>query len=728
MIHDSAPRMQIHDMPVRARSGSIILIVIGTLFCLFLFAFGYSRFLSQQSAMADKLSKKQKLGELAAALATLTAHKLQFSSQTLPSPSTKRAYPEKSPALKALFDYLSQPLAKFASRKEFAMPLIEDETAHFSLLLEGLWQASQYGNELVEYIKIVVFRKDFTSSGPAPMAYTLEKSGQVKICINLKLLHGSTVNSSVDFDFACPVRVSSVHAPVLSKFNLYIEDARLAPGNEEIGYNQVSVDTFGNIAQTRSKALPLVLNNDDNLNLPVKTEFRNFVEDARGLVYLGGSSKIFLNLARSDVLAPNSDSGEGFQFFRRQNFDGTYPVYSGNSSEAGKILISFMDQGVSDDPDNRNASFYTRIISGYFGLQQVTRGRLHLASLFRLFGTQSKPSPTLVLGKICSQFLTIAMMNGEGGKKVRPPILDNLSYAPPMQPDSYYFNCINLPEYTDLSSAFTLDNSPAAYLKYITRYASRIRHRPYNQGLGFILSQENPDAPLLFPESDLLSRFVRSSDHADTHKIPGIFATIFPETADLKKMSAFTNAATGLARISYEFANTNTDALTLLARQNLLSRGRLAINGWVKFKNSIKFDRRLEYLSSAGIIVEKGDIIIESSILPYLQRDNCLLYLVALNGNVVFNCNPDDRVQAAIIANADEPDQGRVIFNRPPAAIRGSLAMKKLVRNHDEAAKFKGTGLTYFAPLAAKPAGSEGWSNDGALLSYSFGQFPQEVR
>lgn len=728
MNHDSAPEMQIHGKPMRTRSGSIILIVIGTLFCLFLFASGYSRFLSQQSAMADTLSKKQKLGEMATALATLTAHKLQFSPQTLPSPSTMRAYPEKSPALKAVFDYLSQPLAKFAAQKEFPLPLIEDETAHFSLLLEGLWQASGYGNELVENIRVVVCKKDFTESGPAPGAYTLEKSGQIKICVNLKLLHGTRINSSVDFDFACPVRVSSVHAPVLAKFNLYIEDARLAPGNEEVGYNQVSVDTFGNIARTRSKALPLVLNNDDNLTLPVKTEFRNFVEDSRGLVYLGGNSKVFLNLARSDVLAPNSDSGEGFQFFRRQNFDGTYPVYSGNSSEAGKVLISFMDQGVSDDPDNRNASFYTRILSGYFGLQQVTRGRLHLASLFRLFGTQSRPSPTLVLGNVLSQFLTIAMMSGEGGKKVRPPILDNLSYAPPMQPDAYYFNCINLPEYADLSSAFALDNSPAAYVKYITRYASRIRHRPYNQGLGFILSQENPDAPLLFPESDLLSRFVRSSDHADTHKIPGVFAAVFPDVADLRKMSAFTTAATGLARVSYEFANSDSDALALLARENLLSRGRLAINGWVKFKNGIKIDRKLEYLSSAGIIVEKGDINIESSIIPYLQRDNCLLYLVALNGNVVFNCNPDDRIQAAIIANADEPDQGRVIFNRPPAAIRGSLAMKKLVRNHEEAARFKGTGLTYFAPLAARPAGSDGWSNDGALLSYCFGQYPQELK
>jgi hypothetical protein len=60
------------------------------------------------------------------------------------------------------------------------------------------------------------------------------------------------------------------------------------------------------------------------------------------------------------------------------------------------MLISFLDQGVSDDTDERNLSFYRRVESGYFGVKQVQEGRLRYSSLFRLFGVQSRPSPTLV--------------------------------------------------------------------------------------------------------------------------------------------------------------------------------------------------------------------------------------------------------------------------------------------------------------------------------------------
>jgi hypothetical protein len=68
-----------------------------------------------------------------------------------------------------------------------------------------------------------------------------------------------------------------------------------------------------------------------------------------------------------------------------------------------------------------------------------------------------------------------------------------------MQPDAYYYNCINLPEYDDLRTAFGLDNSLESYKKYVTKYSSRVNHRPYNQALGFIHSQTNPDAVALFP-------------------------------------------------------------------------------------------------------------------------------------------------------------------------------------------------------------------------------------
>ncbi len=712
------------------RSGSILLVVAGTLFCLFLFALGYSRFLSRQSAMADKMSKKQKMSGIARALATLTTHKLQFSGQLTPGSADGTAMPHKSPALKALFTYLSQPLAAFESSKSFAMPLDEEETAHFSLLIQGLWQDAGYGDSLVEEISLVVNKADLTTSGPAPDSYTREKSGNLLLVVNLKIKNDDKIYSSVDFNFACPVRISTIHVPVLAKYNLYIGDARMSAGEEETGYNQVSVNQFGNIETTRTTALPLVLNNDDNQNLPVKTDLRNFIEDRRGLVYLGGSSKIFLNLTRADFLAPNADSAEGFHFFRdNDGFDGFYPAYPGTSAKSGPVLVSFMDQGVSDDPDNRNASFYKRIISGHTGAKQVNDGRMNLASIFRLFGVQGKPSSTLVQGHVFSSFLTIARLTGLNGKAVTPPILDNLSYAAPMTPEPYFLDVITQPEYEDLRSAFALDASFNSFVKYITLLASQIRRRPYNQALGFLHTQNDADAYRMFAESDPLGQFVRSANHAGTHAVPGIFAGVYPSVPDIRNLSQLLSPSVSPARASYIFNNPgNADAISFLNDAGLLSNGALVLNGWARFKSGIKIDRPLEYLSSAGLVVEKGDIIVSAPLNPGPGRNNCLLYLIALDGNIIFDNNPGETVQAAVIADAAASDQGRVIFKRPPASLRGAMAMKKLTRNHEEAAAFKGTSLTYFAPLAALPASTDGASDDSTLLSFSFCQTPQELQ
>ncbi|HNX77941.1 MAG TPA: hypothetical protein PKM56_19860 [Candidatus Rifleibacterium sp.] len=714
----------------RSDAGSIILVVAGTLFCLFLFAMGYSQFLSRQSAMADRMSKKQKLSEVAAALAILTSHKLQFTPQTMLDTVPGSAMPQGSPALKDLFAYLAQPLSSFSSSKEFAMPLFEDATPNFAMLLQDLWSAGGFSDELVEEISIIVNRGDFSATGPAPGTFTREKTGNLRIRVNLKIQNEGKVYTTVDFNYCCPVRLCTMHAPVLSKFNLYIEDARLSGASDEIGYNQVSVNQFGNVEEARSTALPLVLNNDDGQNLPVKTEFRNFVEDRRGLVYLGGSSKLLLNLARSDFLAPNANSGEGFHFFRdNDGFDGFYGVYPGTSAKSGPVLLSFMDQGVSDDPDSRNASFYKPILAGESGRIQVEEGRMRLASLFRLFGVQGKQSATLVLGSVWSSYLSIARLTGDSGKPVNPPIIDNMSYIAPMNPAPYYLDLIHTPEYDDLRTAFGLDSSIPSYIKFMNLYASRIRKRPYNQALGFLHSPADSTAWKKIPESDLLGQFVRSANHPAVHAIPGVFAEIFPTVPDLKSMTRLLTPSVSLARISYAIDNPgNQDAVALLTGRQLVSNGRLAVNGWVKFKAGIKIDRRLEYLSNTGIVVENGDIIVSAPLLPCPGREQCLIYLVALNGNVIFDNNPGETVQAAVIANADAADQGRVVFKRPPASIRGALAMKKLTRSHDEAAVFKGTSLTYFAPLAALPAGSDGVSNDDSLLSFSFDQFPQELK
>jgi len=710
------------------RSGSILLVTTAVLFCMFLFAIGYSRFLSHQADAADKIGKKQKLGEFAAALATLATHKLKYSAQLAHNATEQRAWPSPGSAMGAIFAYLSQPLSRFDTVRYFPLPLDEDATGHFALLLEQLWQDAGYGDELEESITVAVWRDDFAATGAAPGAYTRDKSGNLRMIVNLTVFHGSGHSTSLDFNYSCPIRIAAAHVPVLSKYNLYIENARLNSGEYDASYNQVSVDSSGNLNETSTRARPLVLNNDGNLNRPVKLEFRNFVEDDRGLVYLGGNASIFLNLARSDFNAPNSNSGEGFQFFRRGK-EGAYPVDFGDSPDSGRMLLCLLNQGVSDATDECNLSFYRKVESGYFGVRQVQEGRMRYSSLFRLFGVQSRPSPTLVQGNVLSQYLTIGLLRGKDGTPGKPKYLDNLSYAAPMQPDAYYYNCINLPEYDDLRVAFGFDNSLESYKRYVKEFSSRVDHRPYNQALGFMYSQTNPDAIKLFSESDLLSQFVKSSDHEATHKVPGVFAAIYPEVADLKTMGAFGKGFADPEKASYRFDNEDeTDALALLKEQGLVSQNRLIVDGWVRFSSGITISRPLEYMSSGGIVVENGDLVVEAPLKPAGFRANCLLYLVVLNGNIVFKTPPDATIQAGIIAFSETSENGRVSFVSPPAEIKGAMAMKRLVRNSSEAETFQGTSLVYFPALAASPAGSDGLSNETQLLTFSFGQLPQEIR
>ncbi|MBP7636198.1 hypothetical protein KBA41_18670, partial [Candidatus Ozemobacteraceae bacterium] len=566
--------------------------------------------------------------------------------------------------------------------------------------------------------------------------YTREKAGNVRISINLKLMNGDRVVSSVDFDYACPVRICTIHAPVLSKFNLYVEDAALSPGDSETDYNQVSVNRMGNHDDSGVKPVPLVLNNDDEQNLPLRRELRNFVEDPRGLVYLGGTGRIFLNLARSDIHAPNANSGEGFQFFRVPlTGDGFYTPYPEGHTSAGKrVTISLMDQGVSDDPDPRSRSFLAPIVSGQPGKAIVEAGRMELASIFRLFGVQRRPSATLVLGNVYSRYLSLAMLLVEADGTFVPQILQNLTFKAPLDPPPYYVDLIAQPAYSPLREGFALDGSYESYSKYIQLYSPRIRHRPYNQALGYIDKPNDPDAPLLYDDADPLSIYTKpgnnpTSDMPAFHTAPGVFAGVYPDVADLKDLTDLLSPAVALSRISYRFENAgNADAASFLRKQNLLFNDALSVNGWVTFASDIRIDRPLTYKSGAGLIVEHGDIVVSAKISPHVEKENSLLCLVALDGDVIFDCNPGDTVQAAVIADSDRTGKGRVVFRRPPRSIRGALAMKKLVSSRDEAAGFKGTELTYFSPLAALPAGSDKRSGDEALLSYSFDQYPQELK
>lgn len=707
--------------------GSILLITLSVLFVLFIFGLSYSRFMIRKAYLTNRLGQKREMAGLAHSLALLASHKLAYS--TITSNVGPGPIPEDSSCLKPLYEYLARPIASFEKEKGFPLLIDEDASEHFDLLLDQLWHASEIGDSIEESIDLIVRKADFDEISPAGAAYPAEKRGKIGILVKLSKFNGDKFLFDQDFNFCIGVRITAALVPLLSKFNLYIEKTGIVENGEEHGLNTVSVNADGNLARTRTRAFPLELNNDDNQALPVKTSFNDLVNASRGLVYLGGDANLFLNLARSDVSDKSSDSGEGFHTFKREDYDGFVPAHTFPTS-SGRINVSIMEQGVSDDPSPINQTFYSAIDSGFPGWTQINLHNMKLSSIFRLMGTQRKPSPTLVLGNVYGQILRISKLQTITSGPVRNELLWNMSFMPPMQPAKYYVNEIIKPPLADFKTAFSLTTNYASFQKYLKDCASRVGNRPYNRALPYILNQKDHNSILSFPSEDPLHEYLKQPSATARHAIPTSLAAIFPAVSNLKSMTSFKDGFSSLIRCNYVIEHEEGKTIEQQFRKRgLMAGNKLALNGWVMLKgfDLVKLDQSWEYVANGGIILDTGNIEIASSLRPTPFKPELILYLVTLNGGITFNNAPEDDVQAAFIAYAGDAAEGRIKFAAPPAQIRGALAMRTLIRTKADAESFKGTKLRYFAPLAALPAGVGSSEQERALLSWSFQPMPMEV-
>jgi hypothetical protein len=356
---------------------------------------------------------------------------------------------------------------------------------------------------------------------------------------------------------------------------------------------------------------------------------------------------------------------------------------------------------------------------------------MNFSSIFRLMGTQRKPSPTLVLGNVYGQVLRISKLQTVvSGSPVKNEILPNMSFMPPMQPAKYYVSEILKPSLADFKTRFSLTAGYTSFKKYLKDYASRVANRPYNRALPYILNQRDHNATVSFPSADPLHEYLKQPSETARHAIPSGFAAIFPEAGNLKSMAGFKDGFSSLVRCNYVIEREEGKTLEQQFKERgLMAGNKLALNGWVMLKgyDLVKLDQNWEYVANGGIILETGNLEIASSLKPAHFKPELILYLATLNGGITFNTAPEHEVQAAFVAYAENPADGQIKFAAPPAQIRGALAMRVLIKSKAEAENFKGTTLRYFAPLAALPAGSGSGGQERGLLSWSFQPLPMEV-
>lgn len=695
-------------------------------------------YMLRQKHLGHRGGEQRTLGTLAYALAIAVTHKLRCSPQIMRNEGTATAFPESGAEIARLFANLAQPLERMQDLNG-EISLDTDPFDRMEFITEPLLEAFSRKGEVKARMFWYCGKGDFQECGLAASGFPREKKGLIRLKVAIEFTKGPNSTLQEDFSFAIPVKVVSLLAPVLSKFAFYVEQAGDGTDSLFPEYNQVSVDAFGNWCPTRKPARPLCLDADGDYNLAIAPTYRQFTEAPRGLVYLGGPSRILLNLARSDVLAPQADSGEGFHFYRdRKGLGYVRRAQAVNPAPPGEtVSLVEMEVGVSDDPDPRASGWYTRgAAHGHIGKLAEYQFQMRYSSLFRFYGVQAAPAPTLVLGNVLSSYLLIRGFKVEPAGKI--VVLPNVTFGQelgePNEPRPLYRSFIHQPVNKPFRMAFQLTDDQVMYQRYFAEFNSFIGNRGYNAGLAYLHAPLSANPLRDFPPDDPLTRLLDPASappESLRHAIPTAWKPAAPQANDLKKMDEFLQTFRDTDRCAYVLPGDEQDQTLwkALERRGLISQGRLALNGWVFIKKPLKFELppgKTLFLSSGGFIVEEGDIEIRNALEPTSSppRKNCLLGLVALKGNIIIHTSPDARVHAACIAYGDEATGGQVIFRGGPTHLCGALAMRRIFRDPGELVSFAGPKLSYFPPLAALPNSPDEQLSERSLLTYQFAETP----
>lgn len=697
------------------------------LFVVFLFSAQFFSYMMKQRKLSNRMGQQQLMAKVAQSLAGLALHKIHYAPVCNDNDGQTSFPTDSTPGLNRIYSWLSAPLEEMTDLEPVEIDLENDPgTVQLTAVLDPLTQPLREGMDFEYAITVSGRKKDFRSCGLNDRGYPREKQGLIHLSVKTSYARPGQPKMTEEFRFLGRVKITAAIAPVLSKFSLYVENAGFPGITNMAGYNAVSVKDNGDVLPN-SLPQPIVLDNDgEGLQIPVQKTYQDFVTAARGLVFLGGESNLLLNVSRSDKSNTTSNSGEEFQFFR-DGLDGAIPVGDNTLPDGAVVLISQIEKGVSNADTPRNKTFYDPIekFSSY-GRTAVECLRMKYSSIFRLCGVDGNKSPTLVLGKVKSNFLLYRLFSlippPPGSRKI---LLECIDYD--------IFHARIQSSYLPLARAYDVNDSFAfGYPKYLRGFCSFVASKSWNIGLGYMYRQSEANPFSEFPADDKLRQYMSPSVSDELlFEIPDPVKPIMSQTpeANLKEMAPFLELLKRDDRLVYEIPRDGEtgDWKEMLRRRGLLSDGKLALNGWVKIKGpaTLEIDQPLEFITNGGLIVEEGDIFIRAPITPSEVvpiRKNVILQIVALNGNIHLETQSGAKVQAHLIANGDGNTTGKIIFAGRPRII-GALAMKRLINTGTELEGFFGADLAYYPPLATLPQAPQETS-EFPLLGYQFENVP----
>ncbi len=605
-------------------------------------------------------------------------------------------------------------------------------------------------NEIqLDELKWIIHKGDFANIEVGKVGnnpYPREKKGLIRIYIKISYkLPGQTKKISEDYLFTSPINVVANLVPVLSKFNFYVQNALGEEPNDDNVYrfNVIDTDAAGNLNQG-ANARPWIFVNgdeDDNLKKPKDVKYDDIINDSRGIIFLGGgngNNSIELGVACGwPEGGGTSECGEDFHFYiNRDKEEGYWKTLEYWDDKNGGIMIS--DIGLC----NANSGDYVEWRK-QLGAGSQEKSKYH--SIFKLFGVDSKKSPTLVLGYVNSLFASVKLHKfGNNEFEVLPYVdyKEDLPIYTAYTTDTSLYGSDAYGKLMRFSLHYCTKNNTDEldYDSYINSYASKLGHRRYTKDYAYYLtvkSEEYSEFPE-FSDNKLNSLCNLSSDDNNFLKLPysekaqynkiyneekceldKLFnvdsLSINPEKEDKRKRIAYSLKL--LSQSPDDFSSTEfviskgdevgKDIIDYLEFKGLIKDNKLDLNGWLYINNEAGFDEipldftSLKNDSNGGIILSSGKICLKSNI----ENENGSHFsLIALNGDIVL----EEKVTTVGSSLIAPKGQVRLIggANSQKLSIDGNIVMNKIakgdVKGSDVNIK-RGLTLNYNRSLAAVP-------------------------
>ena len=714
------------------KKGSVILVVV-IVFVVLMILLG-----SFFKSTTNRVHTTKKLGD------TMLARELANSLAVLSNNYIKSVELKKSDS--DLIKLLNQPLDKMENGEGKIKE--EDLKNYFGEIYTTLLDNSGLNKIKLKELNWKIFKDDFKPLviNDKNSPYPREKKGLIRFYSKFSYLLPGTKSPIIeDYVFYSEISVAANIIPVLSKFSFYVEkalDAKNINDDKFLStyFNVVDSTEGGELNPGSPK--PWVINNGNNT---VIEDYRDYVADKRGFIYLGGATQeipIILGIARGFSNATQGDYGEDFHFYKNGS-SGYWKTLedwgkTNESNETGDTAILEANIGLCNDTSDNFNKWQANFGAGYDKISRYN-------SIFRLYGTDKDISPTLVFGYVNSMCGSVrAFKKGffdDSGKTTwkicklvffdhMNDFLNACGYGDGTE------NFEDLGTYLEMkdslmafansyNSKFGKDLTPEDYDK---EYGTKVIYNRYNKDFTYFMAKSkgktpaDQQYPIDFCPDLIKGDFKKLCENKEDNELflsvpnaQGLaeFRNIYSDNITLEKLDEFLvpqklgfDKASNNTRIGYhcKIDDAKDKLEEFFKAKGLMNDKNLNLNSWVFFENEKAFEVRLNELnvvSQGGIIVSNGNIVLNGNI-------NCNpgahLTIVALNGEIIIERSVDT-VDASLIAGGGQLKLEGSEKDRD-LMIKGNIVMKSIPsqNNNVDVLKMKrGLFLKYNTDLSAIP-------------------------